>query len=414
MEFLTVLYIVILLILLVFSSLFSGSETAFFSLNHLEKDRLLRRSKGRIGRFVAGILFAPEDILITLLTGNMIVNLFFASLMDRLVLRFVSDNTWLYSIILGTVFLLIFGEMTPKSFAIRHSLKFFNFTSRFLFYIHIFLSPIRRLLKILENRVIALVMGGVKEEETDSRMLISSTLQVGLQKGIVHPSELAVLETFFDLREKTAEEVMIPRTAMKGLDVKTGLPEVIRRVKKMDRRNPIAVFDKDLDHLVGYFNLRDLLSYYRNGGNRSDLKTIVKPVHPVPEKKNLFELLREMVEAKKEMAVVVDEYGGTAGIVTFQHLIEDFLDFFYPSDEEGIVRVSKGVFRVPGHIDLDEIENLLDVELISENRTVAGLLMERLGSIPARGTGVRIEGQDFIVRRVGKNRIIEVEIRKVE
>ena len=413
MELLTILYIVILLILLVFSSLFSGSETAFFSLNHLEKDKLLRRSKGRIGSFVAGILFAPEDILITVLTGNMVVNLFFASLMDRFVLRFISDNTLLYSIVLGTVFLLIFGEMTPKSIAIRHSLKFFNFTSRFLFYIHIFLSPVRKLLKILENRVIALVMGGVKEEETDSRMLISSTLQVGLQKGIVHPSELAVLETFFDLREKTAEEAMIPRTALEGLEVKTGLAEVIRRARKMNRQNPIPVFDKDMDHLVGYFNLRDLLPF-SSGRKKADLKTILKPVHPVPEKKNLFELLREMVEAKKEMAVVVDEYGGTAGIVTFQHIIEDFLVFFYPSDEEGIVRVSKGVFRVPGHIDLDEIENLLDVELISENRTVAGLLMERLGSIPARGTGVRIEGQDFIVRRVGKNRIIEVEIRKVE
>ena len=135
--------LILLTVLLGLSAFFSGSETAFFSLNHLEKEKLLSRTKGRRRTFISRILASPAEILITILTGNMVVNLFFASTMDVFVGRFIGEYAWLYSILIGTLLVLIFGEMTPKNLAIRHSLPFFNFSSRILGVFHRVLTPTR-------------------------------------------------------------------------------------------------------------------------------------------------------------------------------------------------------------------------------------------------------------------------------
>ena len=281
MDILIIINGSVLLILLFMSAFFSGSETAFFSLNHLEKDKLLKRSRGRIGAFNKAVLGSPEELLITILTGNMFVNLFFASLMDRLVVRIINpgfvSHAWLYSILIGTGLVLVFGEMTPKSIAIRHSLSFFTFSSRLLFYIHVLLKPLRKILQMIERGIVHFLSGRITREEEDRRYLISATLQIGLRKGILHHSELSVLESFLDFREKTAEEVMIPRTDLMGLDINIGMESVLESVADVKKGEPIPVYRDDVDHIVGYFSLRDILPDRFSLKNDVCLSQIVKP-----------------------------------------------------------------------------------------------------------------------------------------
>jgi putative hemolysin len=306
--------------------------------------------------------------------------------------------------------------MTPKNIAIRHSLPFFSFASRPLRITHLILNPVRRIIQWFERRIVNVLSGPIKQEDEDTKILIASTLQVALKKGIIHPSELEVLESFLDFKEKSAREVMLPRTEIRGVDLGEGLKGVWNEVKiqeaKGGRVELIPVYREDPDHLEGYINLQEVVPYRYGIRPESEIGEIVKDVHPVPERKNLLDLLREMIETDRAMAVVVDEYGGTAGIITFQQLIEDFLSFFYPANGQRHRQVAEGVYLVPGDYDLEDLQQLLGVELDSQNRTLAGLLIGRLGEIPARGKQIEFVGHSFVIRRVSKNRILEVEVQK--
>ena len=399
----------VLVLLLALSAFFSGSETAIFSLNHLERDRLRRERKGK---FAIRVLDEPEQVLITILMGNMVVNLLFASLVDGVVSPYFEESTAsLYSVLIATALLLVFGEMTPKNIAIRHAVPFFTWTTSPLSYVHAVLTPIRTVLEFVQRRVVSFLSGRVREEGEDRRSLITSTLQAGLQKGLVHPSEVAAAESFLEFREKTAEDIMIPRTALRGVDVESPLAEVIGLHRAEGGRGPVLVYDGDIDHIRGYLTSRDLLAARFGVGDQVKLSAAVRSLHPVPQTKNLLVLMQEMIEQQTEIALAVDEYGGTAGVVPFRLLVEDFLQFFYPRGEE-VTATGEGGYRLPGEFRIEELEVLLGVELRTESRTVAGLMTEALQEIPGVGRTLTLAGHVFEVRRVSQKRILEVEVRK--
>jgi len=414
------IYILVISTLLFLSAFFSGSETAFFSLNPLEKEKLKRKYGAHLGAFISRILVYPEEVLVTILTGNMFVNLFFASLMDTVVGRFIPENAGFYSIMLGTSLVLIFGELAPKNLAIRHSLPFFSLSARPLYMIHLLLTPFRRIVQVIEKRFVSFLTGRISQEDDDTKILITLTLQAGLKKGIIHHSELTIIESFLDFREKTAMDVMIPRTELRGMDLDNGIGSLTGDEKGLQELfsggelELVPVFRGDMDHMEGYLNIGDILPYRFGLVREEQLSQIIKPVHPVPERKKLLELLGEMIETGREMSLVVDEYGGTAGIVTFQQLIEDFLEFFYPTNGNRYTEVSPGVYRLPGLFSLEELEELFNITFDSESRTLAGLIIERIEEIPVKGREIILSGLTFTIQRVSRNRILEVEVRRKE
>ncbi len=406
-----ILQYLILLILIVLSGFFSGSETAFFSLNHLEKDKLKSRSKGKIKNFVNNILNNPDEFLITILTGNMFVNFLFASILDNLFETYIFVNAWLYSIIAGTMLILIFGEMTPKNIAIRHSLAFNNFAFPLLRVMHLVIKPVRFVLRRIEQSITTRISRRLKKEE-DIHVLIRSALQMGLKKGILHHSELTTIESFFQFREKNAEDVMLPRTEINGISVDLSIDEIESNDFKKNKTNIIPVFKKNMDYIIGYIKIDDILpfKYGLHSGNK--ISQIIKPILPVPETKNLLELMKEMINSKKEMAVIVDEYGGTAGIVTFSQLVKNFLDFFYP--ENDYIRKIKDKYILTGQMEIEKLSEIFNVDFNSESRTLGGLIIENMEEIPIPGKKIKINDIVFTVRKVVKNRISEVEARKAK
>ncbi len=399
-----------LLVLIALSGFFSGSETAFFSLNQLEKDKLKRRTNGSIKHFVNNIIDNPDDILITILTGNMFVNFLFVSILDNVFEANISVNAWLYSIIAGTMLILILGEMTPKNIAIRHSLSFNNFAFPLLRIIHLIIKPLRIVLRSIERGITSRVSKNIKKEE-DIHVLITSTLQMGLNKGILHQSELSTLESFFEFREKNAEDVMLPRIEIKGISINSSIDKIEISDFKTNRTSIIPVYKKNIDYIEGYININDLLPFKYNLRSGNKITQIIKPILPVPETKNLLELMKEMIDSKREMALVVDEYGGTAGIVTFSQLVRNFLDFFYPEDD--YIRKIKDKYILAGQIEIEKLSEIFNVEFSSESRTLAGLIIDNIEEIPVQGKKIVINNVVFKVRKVIKNRIIEVEARKV-
>jgi putative hemolysin len=410
----SVLYtaIPLLAILLCFSALFSGAETAFFSLNHLERDKLSRSARPRLRSFLERALESPGELLVTVLTGNMVVNLFFASIVDRVMAALLGREEWLASVGVGTVVLLIFGEMLPKNLAIRHPLEVVRVTGRPLHLLHAALKPVRAVLVAIESGVVAFLSRRVKEGADEKLAVIGSVLRTGLERGILHESEYSLLSTFVEFREKRASDVLIPRNWLRGIEASERLAKVTSDPEVLRRRDPIPVYEGGYDRIVGYLDLRDL--FYRNVDPRSEVTvgSVARPVHATPESTRVFRLLREMIAKDAEVTVAVDEYGGTSGIVTYQHLIEDFLDVYFPSRTRGITAAGDGAFRVAGGVELEELEKAAGLDLESESRTVAGLVTERTGEIPAPGTKIAGPGWRLEIIRATRSRIIEVEVRK--
>lgn len=402
----------ILVVLLCFSALFSGAETAFFSLNHLERDKLVRTARPRIRSFLERILLSPGDLLVTVLTGNMVVNLFFASIVDKVMAEALGRTEWLYSVGVGTVVLLIFGEMLPKNVAIRHPLSVVRLTGRILYLLHAVLTPLRAVLMAIEGRIVAFVSRRVGSRSDERLAVITSVLRTGFERGIIHELEYSILSTFVEFRDKSASDILIPRSWLRGFEASERLAEVATDPQLLGRREPIPVYDGGYDRIVGYLDLRDL--FFRNVDLRADVTvgSVARPVHATPAGTKVFRLLREMIAKDVEVAVVVDEYGGTAGIVTYQHLIEEFLDVYYPSRERGITPAGEGVFRVSGDVGLEELAEVLGLPFESESRTVAGLVTERTGEIPAPRTQIAGPGWRLVILRATRTRIIEVEVRR--
>jgi len=402
-----------LALLLLLSAYFSSSEAAVFSLSNLEQDSLKRRSGTRLAAVLERIFSSPDDILITILTGNMFVNVFASTLAQLIGERIFPFETDLLSIISMTVLLLIVGEMAPKNIAVRHAQSFSRFTAVPLHYLAVLLTPLRWFFNLF-NRLVNVLIPHRDSAWANEHSIIRSAVQIGYKEGILDGSELDLVESFCDFREMQAEQVMTPRTEIFGVEVSRRISDLIRDCESMaDSHGAVLLpaYDQDLDHLVGYIACRDLVPYKLNLKPDARLSQILKNALSVPATKNCAELLVEMRESNTEMAVVIDEYGGTAGIATFKDLIEQLLGYFYPSGDMKAVELAEGNFRVAGNMKIDELSELLGEEIISESRTVAGLITDTLGEIPAVGTRLVINGVEFTVNRIGKTRILEIEVR---
>ncbi len=409
------LQIVILGILLAISFFFSGTETAFFSLSRLERDALNRKAAPFQRKVIQRLLGSPDEILVTILTGNMIVNVFASALAEEIGRRVFTFDSELFSIASMTLLLLLVGEMTPKILAVHNTLAFARAASVPIFYVHRLLTPLRWLLTRASFLLAAPQPGPAATPRQRADGLILSAIKLGHKRGILNQSEEHLFRSFFAFQEKTADEVKIPRSQLRGVPDSAAVPQLIGMVE----REPIAVsgdyilvHQRDMDHLLGYLHVRDLLPYKYGLKAEEPLASILRPFYIVPESKDLIALMLEMAEHNSELALVVDEYGGTAGIVTFQQMVEEILGYFYPSETDTITQIEPNRYILQGDLDLERLQELFGVEVDSDSRTVAGLLFEQLGEIPEPGTRVPVAGLEFTVRRTARNRILEVEARK--
>ena len=412
-----------LIVLLALSAYFSGSEAAFFSLSSLERDVLSRKPGSKLRSVMKLIQGAPDRILITLLTGNMFVNVFAASLGEAIGVRVFRVAAEAYSILVMTILLLIAGEMLPKNLGVRNPSAFVQFSAGPLYYLLRVLAPVRWFLNLFNLAVERLFPLNRRQDAEGRHNLIRSAVQIGFKEGILDQSEQKLVESFCDFRDRSVDEIMIPRMQIRGVEVSTSITQLLARpdLKEMAAQDSvIPVFDGDLDHVVGYVPILDLLPYKYGlrGGER--LQEAMRPELSVPSSKDCADLLVEMRASNTELAIVVDEFGGTAGMVTVKKLVEELLGYFYARDLDSLLEVSSGSYRVPGSLRIDELERLVGRQIEADSHTVAGLILERLEKLPQAGAVVTLgePGQPGTLRltvlRAGRNRVLEVEITKVE
>lgn len=406
------------LILIFFSMMFSAAETAFFSINKLRL-RFLRDKKHK-GALKAGkLLDNKERLLNTVLVGNNIVNIGLSVLFTSLALTLFGSRGQSLGVALAsvsaTVLLLIFGEILPKTAAAaRPESVAFTLAGPITFFSYVF-NPLVRFFTLLCSRLIAFF--GIKvasptvsftEEE------IKTFIEVGGEEGLIHSAGEKMMRNVFTFTDLEAQDIMVPRTEIVSIAQNTGYTEILELAQK-SRLSLFPVRGRDIDDIIGVLYVKDLLPY---SGSKKDfsVKKIMRPPLFILETKNMTDIQQALHENNQTIAVVLDEYSGTAGILTKDDIAEEIFgtvnDEYYFPESEKEVKISENEALVSGKTRLIDLSEKLGIPLHSDfNETVAGFIMEKLDAVPQPGDSIVFDGWRFTVNLMSGRRIRQVHIK---
>jgi putative hemolysin len=410
--------VVVLGLLLLFSAFFSGSETALFAANRLRLRHLREEGNSR-ARVAMSLLEHPARLLSTILVGNSIANTAAAVVATATLVRLLGPGRGsVYAFVLATILLLIFAEVTPKTVAARHADRLSLMAARPVQWISVVLAPINRVLSWLANLLVRPFGGHV---HPDAPMVTEEEIQLlvrmGEEQGVLEKDEREMIRSIFEFGDTVVREVMVPRVDMVAVEADRSI-DVILDVVRTQGHSRIPVYGETIDQIVGLVHVKDLLSGFRDGRLAGSVRDFTRPAYFVPETKRLDELFREMRRKKVHMAIAVDEYGGTAGLVTIEDVLEEIVGPIqdeYDTEEAPIKKLNDRVALVDGAVHLEEVNAALDIALpAGEVDSVGGFVTSLLGHVPAQGERVTFDGVELTVERVDGHRIAQVKITRAE
>jgi CBS domain containing-hemolysin-like protein len=311
------------------------------------------------------------------------------------------------------VLLTVFGEVLPMTLAVEHPLRFASWVHRPVTWLSMLLRPIRVGLGALTGLTLKLVGSGrppgqpeISEEE------LRTLVDVGAREGVVDRTEREMIHKVFELEDTLVREVMVPRPDMFCLDVLSAPEHILPRLREQ-LHSRVPVFEESIDQIVGVLYTKELLPYLLGLPATFDLRRHLHPPYFVPESKRADALLREFQAKKLHLAIVVDEYGGTAGLVTLEDLLEELVGEIrdeYDEDERLIQRVSPRSFRISGRLPIYELNTATGLHIPDDSfDTVGGWVLDLFGRVPNKGEKKEAEdGVRVAVEKVERTRVLEV------
>ncbi len=405
----------LLVLFLAISAFFSGSETAFLALQRVRLMHLVRSGVPRARR-VFRLAENPERFLSTVLLGNNLVNTAAAAIGTAIVISLLGNVGSSIIIATGgvTLLLLIFGEIFPKTFAARHAERFALAVVRPLQIIEWILFPLVQALRLLTSPFNRLT-GGSRRRSLVTEQEIRSLISIGKEAGAVESSEAEMLEKIFHFGDNPVSEIMTPRPEIVAIEQHTTLREFLGiYAKHYHTRFP--VFVDSIDNIVGILSVKDVLKAQgeENLQIEDDVTNLLRPAHFVPETKTVGSLFSELQARGQSMAMIVDEFGGIAGLATLKQLLSVIVG---PVGEEGqpletpYASVDENTFILDAGMAISQLNSQLGLELpLGEYQTLAGFLLERLGHVPEVGEHMNFNSLRFTVQRMEGVKIEEVEV----
>ncbi len=416
-DYWLLLSIIIFFLLLVFSALISGAEVAFFSLSQTEIKNA-SESKSNIHKTVVSLLNNPKKLLATILISNNFINILIVLIfayIGNTIFNQISSQILKFGIevVLVTFLILLFGEVLPKVYAIRNSLKFASLMAYPIKALSSLLSvvsfPLMNLTNVIENRL-------EKRQSNMSVEKLSLALELTSDEATTK-DEQKILEGIVSFGNTETSQIMIPRIDIFALSITELYEDVVAKiVDKGFSRNP--VYKENIDEIIGVLYAKDLLPYL-NEGNFNWQKLIRDPYF-VPENKKLDDLLKEFQEKKNHLAIVVDEYGGTSGIVTLEDVIEEIVgDISDEYDDEDLLytKLDANNYLFEGKTNLKDFYKILEIEIVElfdeskgESETIAGFILEIHGKFPKKDEVIKFANFSFEIVSLDKKRIKKVKV----
>lgn len=411
--------VAVFLLLLVASALFSGSEVALFSLDSAAKQGLAQARDKASGR-VLRLLETPRQLLITILILNTFVNVAASILAAVMTVQlaqaagFDEHVVVLVEVLVLTFVLLVVSEITPKLIAARHAVPFARRASGLLLALQRLLFPLSNLLarttQVFQNRF----RPALQRLSSDD---LKAMAEIGEAAGTLEEAERELIHSIVEFGETAVREVMVSRVDVVAVPATAALPEVLAIVRESGHSR-LPLFIEHLDNILGILYAKDLLPYLHQPSAPLDLTRLARPPMFVPMGKKLDDLLKDFQTRKTHIAIVVDEYGGTAGLVTLEDVLEeivgDIRDEHDDPDEALYQQLDPDTYRFDARIDLDELNDIADLELDTESfdfETLGGLIFHVAGAIPEVGQEVCFGPLHMKVESITHHRIGQVLVR---
>lgn len=419
MDLTILFYFFIFLILFLLSAFFSSSETAFFSYSHADIERTKKKTEPA-AKQVVNLLKFPQKLLITIVIGNTIVNIAAASLAALLTLQISDyynlDETFaiIINVVVVTLIILIFTEIIPKVAAVKNP---FKLSQKFVYPLTIFFYlflPITNILNTLTHWMTHTLKIS-KNKSLLSEEELKTLVDFGEEKGTLEQEEKEMIHSIFEFGETSVKEIMVPRIDMISIASTAEIDELLAIIKE-HLHSRIPVYKETVDSIIGIVYAKDLLPLMNTNKTKDfSIDKLTRPAYFVPEQKKIDELLREFQNEKIHMAIVVDEYGGTSGLVTLEDIIEEIVGEIqdeYDSDLPMHRKISDNVFIVDGSMSLEEINEELNLDLPTEEgvETIGGFLFGLFGSVPKEKEIAKYNGYEFIIEKIIERRIKQVRI----
>ncbi len=411
-------------ILLLSSAFFSGSEVALFSLDRKNLESALDKS-GVVYRYLTNLINFPRRLLVTILIGNTLVNVAVSIVGVSLALDISAyfnislDITLIIQIIVITILILLFGELFPKVIASKNPVKFAKIIAIPLYYCNIIIYPVAETI----TEIIKLSSSKLSFDKSKSALTKEELIDlanIGKEKGTIEEDEHSLISSLVSFAGLSVNEVMTPRVDIKAVSIDDDYEKIIN-VITTSGHSRIPVYRDSIDEIVGILFAKDLLAFVKNPDlvKKFSLESLLKKTLFIPETKLINELLKEFQEKKVHLAIVVDEYGGTAGLISLEDIIEEVVgDIWdeFDKEENHLIKISENQYVALGKTKLSEINETFNVDISTDDDdydTLGGFILNNAGSIPKDNYSFVSNNIRFIVKEVQNKRIKKVIIEKL-
>jgi len=406
------------------SAFFSGSEVALFSLDKKTINKI-ESQNSILSRYIINLLKSPRRLLVTILLGNTLFNVAATIISVSLAIQIAEVYNYsvelalLFQIILLTIFILLIGEITPKLFASKNPVLFSKLVAFPLYWTSVIIYPIA---KILTDSIKFLV-SKLRIDASKTALRASEIVDladIGKEHGSLVEEEHELIHGLVDFKSLVAREVMTPRVDIISISLKSSFKEVIKIITESGHSR-IPIHEDSLDNVIGILYAKDVLNFIGHDAseNNFSLKNIAREAMFVPETKLISDLLKEFQEKNMHIGIVVDEYGGTAGLISLEDILEEIVGEIqdeYDNEDKEIIKIEEDKFILLGKVDIDEVNELLDSNFKNEDDdydTVGGFIFQQAGKIPEKGYSFDFNNYNFKVIEIENNRISKVLVEKI-
>ena len=402
--------LIILIILLMLSAFFSSAETALTTVNRI-RIRSLADDGSKRAKTVLKITDNSGKMLSAILIGNNIVNVAAASITTSLAYSLGGSAVAIANAVI-TVAILLFGEITPKTTATIHAEKLALIYAPIISIFMKIMTPVIFIINGLSNAVLLLLrIDPNAKNQTMTENELRTIVDVSHEDGVIESDEKEMIYNVFDLGDAKAKDVMVPRVHVTFADVNTTYEELIE-IFREDKFTRLPIFEDSTDNVIGTINMKDLLLF--DNTKEFHIRDILREAYFTYEYKNISELLVEMREASFNIAIVLDEYGDTAGLITLEDILEEIVgeihDEYDENEEDFIKEIGEREYMIEGSTNLDDLNDRLDLQLESEDYdSLGGFIIEHLDRLPEEGDSITTgDGLRLVVESLDKNRIESV------
>ncbi|MBN2280964.1 MAG: HlyC/CorC family transporter [Candidatus Marinimicrobia bacterium] len=410
------IYFILLFLLLLLSGFFSGSETALFSLSDYQKELLLTSNEKK-GKLIKNLLDKPRKLIITILLGNEFVNISISTITAGLIIHLFDKETPWINIAIVLPVLLLFGEITPKTIALRNNIQFSSFVASPLTYFQKIITPVQWFIKNISDVIVNLF---VRKKSRQSNILTEDVVKELVSEsemgGQINSSAKKYINNIFDFGDTLLTDIMTPRSNIFALPDTLTVSEIIDSVKKVHHSN-VPIYQGDLDNIKGMILTTDLigLSDKEIANSEETLAGILREPYFVPENLRADELFKNLKSNKISVAITLDEYGGVTGIVTIEDLLEKIFGEIYDeydNIDKHYQKISENIFTVSGEMLLEEFNEVFQTRLENEGmETIGGFVFTLFGKLPDEKSIITYQNIQFQIETIRSNKILKLRLK---